>query len=133
MKLLTRNTDYGIRAICFISKSGKDVVSVAELVRALKMPKPFLRKILQALNKGGIVRSHKGIGGGFELSVSPDKIRLIDLIESFQGPVEINKCFFKKALCPNRTKCALKKKIDRIEAMVRAELKKITIEDLTRA
>lgn len=130
MKLLSRNTDYAIRALCYIAQQEKERVSAADLVKALKIPRPFLRKILQVLNKKGILESHKGVGGGFVLLKRPEKIYLIDLIEAFQGPFKLNECFFKKEICPNRKICCLKKKIDSIEGKVYAELKGITIESM---
>ena len=130
MKLVTRDTDYAVRALCYMAKKGKGVVSCTELVKELKMPRPFLRKILQDLGRRGIVRSHKGIGGGFKLLISVNKIKLSELIKIFQGTIELNECFFKKVLCPNRATCPLKKKIDNIGKYVEAELENITIGSL---
>lgn len=129
MKLLTRNTDYAIRSVCYIAKS-KKLVSAQELVGTLRIPRPFLRKILQVLNKKGIVRSYKGLGGGFKLAMPANRILLTDVIEAFQGPFVLNECTFKKALCPNRKICRLKKKIDKIGERVASELKSITIDEL---
>ena len=56
MKLITRDTDYAIRALCFIARFKKKIVSVSELVKVLKIPRPFLRKILQTLNKKRILK-----------------------------------------------------------------------------
>jgi len=106
------------------------VVPVPELVKELKIPRPFLRKILQGLGKRGIVRSYKGIGGGFRLAKHPEDIAVMDLVEVFQGPIKVNECMFKKELCPDRAKCALKQKIDKIEKYVISELGSITIDDL---
>ena len=58
-----------------------------------------MRKILQILNKKKMLKSHKGKGGGFELSVNPDKIFLLDLVWIFQGPLKINE-FIKKGALP---------------------------------
>ena len=127
MKLITRHTDYAIRAICYIARQKKDVVSVSELVKKLRIPRPFLRKILQVLNAEGILESHKGKGGGFVLASAPKNIFLVDLIEIFQGSFRLNECFFKRVTCPNRKKCKLKKKIDNIEGIVISKLKSITI------
>jgi len=127
MKLISRNTDYAVRAICYIAQQKEKIVTVEELVKALKMPRPFLRKILQTLNKKGILESRKGSGGGFVLGRNKDHIYLIDIIEAFQGPFRLNECFFKKKLCPNRNACWLKKKIDSIENKVYSELKNVTI------
>lgn len=130
MKLLTRNTDYGIRALCFIADAKGRVVPVPELVKALKIPRPFLRKILQALTKSGFIRSYKGIGGGFELSMPADKLYIVEVAKVFQGAFNLNECFLNKKICPNRKTCPLKKKIDRIEKNVISELGSITIGQL---
>lgn len=130
MKLITRDTDYAIRALCFIANRPKEIVSVDDLVKNLKMPRPFLRKILQALNRDGILHSYKGSGGGFKIAVPAGRISIVDLIEIFQGALRINECFFKKRRCPNMNICKLRKKIGGIEKNVLAELKSITIADL---
>ncbi len=130
MKLLTRNTDYGIRALCFIAKQKGRVVSVPELVGALKIPRPFLRKIMQRLTKKGFVRSYKGIGGGFRMALPADKLYIVEVARVFQGEVNLNECFLKKELCPNRKVCPLKKRIDAIEKYIISELKAISIAEL---
>jgi Rrf2 family protein len=130
MKLIKRDADYAVRAICYIANSKEIVVSAAEMVKALKIPRPFLRKILQILNKKGILASSKGKGGGFSLAIVPDKIHLTDIVEAFQGPIRLNECLFKRDLCHNRKTCPLKKKIDGIEKYVLGELRSVTIGEL---
>lgn len=130
MKLITRDTDYAIRALCFIAKLKKKRISVSELVSALKIPRPFLRKILQILNKKRLLRSYKGQGGGFELAQTPTKIFLLELIRMFQGPVKINECLFKKAPCPNVKTCKLRKRMDNIQKHIVSELENITLASL---
>ncbi|MFC1645983.1 RrF2 family transcriptional regulator, partial [Candidatus Omnitrophota bacterium] len=130
MKLITRDTDYAVRALCYITKQKKNIVSVTELVRKLRIPRPFLRKILQVLNAKGILESHKGKGGGFVLTRAPKNISLVDLIETFQGSFRLNECFFKKIICPHRKGCSLKKAIDIIERRVITDLKSISIASL---
>lgn len=130
MKLITRDTDYAVRAICYIAKKNKKVVSVSQLVNRLKIPRPFLRKILQSLNKKRILKSVKGKGGGFSMLLGPHKILLLDLIEIFQGRLKLNECSFKKKVCPNIKTCKLKKRIDKIQKYTIRELKTIKISDL---
>ena len=129
-KLINRNTDYAVRALCLMAKEKERVVSVPELVQRLKIPRPFLRKILQILNKEGLLVSKKGKAGGFKLALAPEGIFLKDLIEIFQGPLKLNECLFKKRICPERNTCALKRKIGSIERRVVSELKSVTIRSL---
>ncbi|MCX5707157.1 MAG: Rrf2 family transcriptional regulator [Candidatus Omnitrophica bacterium] len=130
MKLITRDTDYALRAICSIAKSKNKIVPVSELVKELKIPRPFLRKILQLLSKKKIFRSYKGSGGGFTLAVPVNKIYLLDLIKIFQGPIKLNECFLKRKTCPNTKRCALKKKINKIEKYMFKELRPVTVASL---
>ena len=130
MKLLTRDTDYAVRAICSMAARPGEVVTAGELVKELRIPRPFLRKILQRLSKKGLIESSKGSGGGFRLSMRISKISIADLVEAFQGPLNMNKCAFKKKTCPNTRVCPLKRRIDQITDRVESELRSITIGSL---
>lgn len=130
MKLITRDTDYALRALASMASSGKSMVSVNELVKKLKIPRPFLRKILQRLNKEKILRSVKGAAGGFSLALKPEKVYLMKLMEVFQGKFRLNECLFKNKPCPVISRCPLRKKIDNIEHYVVSELKNITLASL---
>jgi len=130
MKLITRDTDYALRALAFMAKNKGKLFSAGQLVRELGIPRPFLRKILQLLHKRGVLRAEMGSGGGFGLAKSPNKIFLIDLMRIFQGPLVLNECLFKKRICPDRKNCILRKKIERIEKMATRELGFITVGSL---
>ena len=127
MKLITRNTDYAVRALCCIAEQKQKVISTDRFVKSLEMPRPFLRKILQTLTKEGLLNSSKGKDGGFSLAVSPKKITLIDVMKIFQGSIRLSEHKFKKSDCPHIKDCLLKKKIDEIEKEVIKKLKAITI------
>ncbi|MHB8155554.1 MAG: RrF2 family transcriptional regulator [Candidatus Omnitrophota bacterium] len=131
MKLITRNTDYALRAICYIAKQ-KNVVTVAELVRVLGVPRPFMRKILQQLSKEKILKSYKGQSGGFKLKLFPEKIFIIQIMHIFQGQASLSECFLKKDICPDRGKCVLRKKIRQIENNVFQQLRQISIASLVK-
>lgn len=130
MKLITRDTDYAVRAICCIAEQKDTVVTANKLIKCLKMPKPFLRKILQMLNKEGLLKSRKGKGGGFVLCRLPKKILITDVMKIFQGPLQLNQCTFKKKICPEVRSCKLMKKLNIIEISTINQLKSITIASL---
>lgn len=132
MKLITRNTDYAMRALCYIAAQKKQAVTVTEMVAASGIPRPFLRKIVQTLSSEGILRSCKGQGGGFSLRKRPEDVRLTDLIRVFQGTIQLNECIFKKKVCPRRKTCALKQEIDGIERDALTRLHRVSIASLIR-
>jgi Rrf2 family protein len=132
MKLITRDTDYAIRALNYIVCNEGRTVSITEMVRELETPKPFLRKILQLLGINGILKSYKGKNGGFVLAREPDKIFLLDLMKIFQGQFKISECIFKKNTCPNQKYCLLRAELDSIEKMVLEKISAITLKSLTK-
>jgi Rrf2 family protein len=130
MKLITRDTDYSIKALAYIAKNSGRPITITELVKELDSPKPFMRKILQMLSAGGILSSRKGKNGGFELAKNTSDILLTDIMEIFQGKFKLSECLFKKGICPNLANCILKSKIEDIEATVEKSLKDITLYSL---
>ena len=130
MKLVTRDTDYAIRAVMYISGFNGKLVSVSDIQSELDLPKSFLRKILQLLQKAGILTSVKGNKGGFKLARLPKQISIIDLMEVFQGEISLTDCLLKRKPCPEIKKCFVRKKIKGIERLVVSELKGITIDSL---
>ncbi|HOX09789.1 MAG TPA: Rrf2 family transcriptional regulator [Candidatus Omnitrophota bacterium] len=132
-KLVTRNTDYAVRALCYMAARGKreeGVTSVTELVKEMGMPRPFLRKILQKLNTAKLLISQKGKGGGFKLAKPAEKIFITEVMQIFQGPFKINDCMFKRKICPNRKGCFLRRKLEAIEEYAVAQLKGVTIKEI---
>jgi Rrf2 family protein len=130
MNLLNRDSDYALRALIYMARLKREVTSVAELVESLGMPRAFTRKILQRLEKAGILSSRKGNRGGFSLKKRPDKILIIKIIEAFQGKVSLLNCVFKLKICPNIKNCPLRKKIQHIEKGVVRELELLTLAQL---
>ena len=131
MKLLNKNTDYAIRALLHLGAgSAADYISAAEISDQQKIPYEFLRKLLRKLISSGIVESKEGGNGGFRLKTDPKKIRVTQLIEIFQGQLQLSECMFRQKLCHNRSRCVLRKNIVRIEDLVTKEFGRITIGSL---
>lgn len=130
MKLINHDTDYAIRALNYIGEKPDRLVSVIETAHELRIPHPFLRRILQTLQKNNLVMSYKGRDGGFKLARALDKIFLVDVIKIFQGPIELMECFFKKNLCKDVRQCVLRRRIEEIETRVLSELRTITVASL---
>ncbi|MFH1854528.1 MAG: Rrf2 family transcriptional regulator [Candidatus Omnitrophota bacterium] len=131
MKFIVRDTDYAVRALVYMAreriKKGKNVFTVDEIVEEEGLPERFLRRLLQILAKRGMLFSNKGKKGGFSFLKPPAKIKLTDIIEIFQGKVDITNCLLKGRICPNIKKCILRKNLKNINKLVERELGKITI------
>lgn len=127
MKVLNKHTDYAVRALIGLGMKPGTRMSAKKLSEAQGVPYQFLRRILQELIKSGLVNSKEGAGGGVMLAVDPGSIGVRDVIEIFQGRVQVSECMFRKQLCSNRANCVLRHEIMRIEKMVSEEFSKVTI------
>ncbi len=130
MKLLTKESDYAIRAIVSAARRGDGYVSSRRIAEEESIPLQFLRRILVALVKAGVVQSKEGVNGGIRLIKDPQSIRLADIIRIFQGDIRLTECLFRRKLCSNRNTCVLRRRIARIEQLVTSEFERITIADL---
>ncbi len=132
MKLLTKHTDYAIRALLVLAKKNNLFVSARAIAKEQNMPYQFLRRILQMLIKHKLVVSKEGGGGGFKLNKPPKSIPVEQIIEIFQGNVQFSECMFRKKICCNHAACVIRKQIQKIEQIVVSKFTKITIATLLR-
>jgi len=131
MKLLTKNTDYAVRALLTLASLKKDeYLSVRQISQKQKMPYQYLRSILQKLIKKNLVISREGGSGGCRLKKAPLSIKISKIINIFQGHIQLSDCMFRKKLCHNRSNCVLRKQTQRIESIMASEFSKITIGSL---
>ena len=65
----------------------KRLVTIEELATENGLSKKYLEQILLALKTAGLVRSHRGINGGYELSRPPGEISLAEIIRLLDGAI----------------------------------------------
>lgn len=128
---LTLESDYAVRIVgCLVAETKRiDAKAISERTGVSLR---FSLKILRKLVSGGLVRSYKGIQGGYELAKSPAEITLLDVIEIVEGNYYINKCHEDDFVCTRGTKvcCRYRKVYNEITDIVSSKLKNVTFEDL---
>ncbi|MBU2102122.1 MAG: Rrf2 family transcriptional regulator [Candidatus Omnitrophota bacterium] len=129
MKLLTKHSDYAVRALLFLAKN-QVYSSSRKIATKQGIPYQFLRRILQQLIAGGLVVSRGGGQGGFKLIKKPESVSVVDVIKIFQGDVQFSQCMFRRQLCAHRAACVLRREISRIEKIVDNEFRKVTLAKL---
>ena len=132
MKLLTKNTDYAVRALLVLGARKGAYVSAREIAKGQHMPYQYLRRILNILIKERLVESREGVRGGVRLLKDPADMHLTDIMRVFQGRIQISECMFRKKICVNRPKCPLRKRLQKAEDKLIKEFEGITIATLLR-
>jgi len=82
--LITRASEYAILSLIVLAKA-KDPLDSETLSKELFISKSFLAKILQSLAKANILKSYKGVNGGFVLNKEPSTINMLDVMTSVEG------------------------------------------------
>ncbi len=90
---LSKKAEYALRAIVAMSrdKTGR-TFAIQEIAKSENIPLKFLEQILLVLKNGGVLRSKRGVGGGYQLGRAPELIPLGEIIELIDGPAEPIAC-----------------------------------------
>ncbi|HXV62925.1 MAG TPA: Rrf2 family transcriptional regulator [Vicinamibacteria bacterium] len=90
---LSRKSDYALRAVIYLARIPPQRYGrVSEIAKAKDIPQAFLAQILPILANRGVVKSQQGAHGGYALARSAESITFLEVIESVEGPLRLNKC-----------------------------------------
>lgn len=130
---LTREGDYGIRSVLYLARQPyKKISFVTEISEEYKIPRSFLAKILQKLVKAKIVRSYRGVKGGFSLARQAKDISVLDVLEAIEGRLAMNICLADKKKCDFSRHCPIHSVWANAQSKVTEVLKKSNFDDLAR-
>jgi Rrf2 family protein len=128
---LTRAADYAIRVMVHLAGLPPETrASRAELATAAECPEQFLSKVLQSLTHAGLVMSHRGNTGGFELSSAHRNASLLEVIEAVEGPIRLNLCLTGPSACTRQNHCPTHAVWAEAQAAIATVLRKATIDAL---
>ncbi len=137
MRVSTRG-DYASRALLSLALhgSGAGPTSVADLAKRTGLPQPYLEQILLALKGAGVVRSKRGVGGGYVLARSPEDITIAQIVSAVDGPIVAGDFGepHEDGACDHEGQCVLLALWAEVGAHMRAHLSSYTLADMvTRA
>ncbi|HSN89691.1 MAG TPA: Rrf2 family transcriptional regulator [Anaeromyxobacteraceae bacterium] len=85
--ILSASAAHALRALAFMAHGpGDRPLRGQEMARKLKVPAPYLSKVLATLARAGLLRASRGVNGGYRLARPARQIRLIEVVEPFEGP-----------------------------------------------
>lgn len=128
---ITQETDYAVRCVLYLSRKDANLsIMIDEIAAEMEIPRSFLAKILQKLSKAGIVRSFRGVRGGFRLSRPPKEITLLEVVEAIEGPVAMNRCSIDGAWCGFSKTCNVHPVWVQLRGVVKKYLGEVDFEKL---
>ena len=100
---LTLEADYAVRIVYTLAREQCRLDACA-LAEKTGVTVRFSLKILRKLVAAGLVRSYKGVNGGYEIAKEAKEISLLDIVETIEGPIHLARCAKGDFLC-TREKC----------------------------
>jgi Rrf2 family protein len=106
--IFSKTTAYGIRALAYLaSRSDNGLCGLSEIAEYEKIPPVYLRKVLGELRRHRLLRSVKGIHGGYELARPPQTITLWEVFRVLEPDPYLDACILGHGQCKHEGSCAL--------------------------
>jgi Rrf2 family protein len=127
---LSRTVAYAVRATLQLAKSESTTpVPCSQLASEGKMPERFLLQILRNLVTHGILRSTRGVDGGYSLVRPADQISLLEVIEAIEGPYDAETSLGEEGVEPN-AQSKLRAALTQVTSTTRKQLEAIKLAQL---
>jgi Rrf2 family iron-sulfur cluster assembly transcriptional regulator len=133
VKVSTRG-DYACRALLSLALhgNGEGPTSVRDLAERTGLPQPYLEQILLALKGAGLVRSKRGVGGGYVLAREPASITLGSIVSAVDGPIVLGDFGepHQNGACDHEGQCVLLAVWAEVSEQMRHLLDALTLSDV---
>ncbi len=125
--------DYASRALLSLALREEDSpTSVRDIAERTGLPQPYLEQILLALKGAGLVRSKRGVGGGYVLARVPEQITLGQIVSAVDGPIVVGDFGqpHQNGACDHEGKCVLLAVWSDVGEHMRHHLDSFTLQDM---
>lgn len=131
MKFSTRSS-YGLRAVLNLAKNyGQGALSLHDISRKEKISQAYLERLFASLKMAKLVKSTRGVKGGYELTRSPSKISVAEVVAALEGSLAPFTCAEGdiKLMCKEEC-CTVRKVWQELKRSMEKTLGKMSLEDL---
>lgn len=106
--MLTKETGYVLRVLAFLRDQDRRI-SIEEVAEILGIPRHFLAKLIQRIQRFGWIHTQKGPGGGVALAVDPASLRVMDIVQALEGN-RLDRCILGLPVCHASQPCPIHSK-----------------------
>jgi Rrf2 family protein len=86
MMSITSKSPYALQALAELGRSGDGPVPIGELARRRAIPVQFLEQLFATLRRAGMLKSQRGVKGGYTFARPPADITVLEIVELLDGP-----------------------------------------------
>ncbi len=130
---MSKMTDYGVVVLGLLAGKRERLVSAPEIAEGTGLPGATVSQVLKTLGAAGLVASHRGARGGYELAREPDQVTVRELVVAFEGPLAVTACVEgAEESCAVEPLCLLAGGWEQVNSAIRTALDSVTLADLLR-
>lgn len=129
---ISAKADYAVRAMIELAAQGDGPVKAERISQAQEIPIKFLENIMTDLRNGGLVRSQRGVEGGYWLARSADEITLAQVIRAVDGPLANVRGLRSEEVSYTGSAVPLREVWVALRASLRRVLEAVTLADVAR-
>jgi Rrf2 family nitric oxide-sensitive transcriptional repressor len=126
--MIPKTAEYALRAVVVLARDPGRAYSADEIAQTTRMPRRYAHKVLQALVRGGLVRSQPGPGGGYALLRTPEEVSILDVVAVVEPIPRIRRCPL--GLKSHTQLCPLHRQLDEVAAATERAFAQVTIAQL---
>ena len=131
MLRLSKKADYALIAMKHLALRPDQAASSArEIAEQYDIPVELMAKVLQRLAREGLLASHQGTRGGYQLSRPPSDISVADVIQAVDGPLTVTACSTEEENCDQYSKCSVRDPLWKIKERILVALQTCSITEL---
>jgi FeS assembly SUF system regulator len=130
MLRISKLTDYATVILAQLAQGGAQSLPAAEVARRCHLSPPTVTKLLKQLQRAGLVRSTRGLHGGYGLARPARQISAAAILDALEGPLALTECANSRGHCDIQSSCTVGGSWQRINLAIRQSLQEISLAEL---
>ena len=132
MMKIGKMADYALVITIRMAKQPTLLKNMEQLASATQLPLATVRKLMRLLLNAGLVRSVRGVKGGYQLARLPEMISVAQVVQAVEGPMAITECCDDLGDCELSGDCEVESHMPTLNALLEQVLAVVTLSDLGR-
>ena len=126
--MFSQTVEYSLRAMVALAFRDDGPMTVQQISEVAHVPRPYLSKMMQILARADMVRSQRGLGGGFVLARAPDELTVWDIINAVDPVKRLGSCPLD--IEGHGTTCPLHRRIDHALDLIEKAFQETTLREV---
>ena len=127
---ISKMTDYATVLLAALASEPGACLSASALSERTRIGVPTVSKVLKILQRGGLVRSTRGLHGGYALARPAEAISAAAILDALEGPLAVTDCSAGAGQCDIETTCSVGLAWQRVNLAIRRSLHDVSLAQL---